>query len=81
MKKIILSFIMIYLLCYLVFVNLSVLKYNEMDFNQNGFVELSEAFQSIDIGTRKVNIDSKICIEYFSLKDGITIFDKCKNSS
>jgi murein L,D-transpeptidase YafK len=78
MKKIILLFILIYLLCYVVFVNLSVLRYNEMDFNKNGFVELSEAFQAIDIGTREVKTDDKICTEYFFLKDGIKIFDRCK---
>ena len=78
MKKLFFFFILIYLLSYVIFANLSILKFHEMDFNKNSFVELSELFEAIDVGTREVKTDDKICIEYFLLKDGVTLFARCK---
>jgi len=81
MKKIIIFFLTTYLFLYILLINLSILKYNEMDFNNNGFVELSESFLALDIGVREVKSVNKICNEYFFLKDGIRIFDRCKKLS
>ena len=78
MKKLFFFFILIYLLAYVVLANLSILKFHEMDFNKNGFVELSELFEAVNVGTREVKTDDKICTEYFLLKDGVTLFDRCE---
>jgi murein L,D-transpeptidase YafK len=48
-----------------------------MDFNKNGFVELTEVFSAIDIAKKEIHKDNKVCIEYYLLKDGITVSDRC----
>jgi murein L,D-transpeptidase YafK len=78
MKKIILIFISLYVVTYILLVNISDIKYQDMDFNKNGFIELSEIIYSTDIRTRVKKTDESYCIEYFSLKDGLTKFEKCK---
>jgi hypothetical protein len=74
MKKIILIFISLYVVTYILLVNISDIKYQDMDFNKNGFIELSEIIYSIDIRTRVNKTNESYCIEYFSLKDGLTQF-------
>ena len=52
-----------------------------MDFNNNGWVELSEAFTAIDIGVRYINKDDKTCKEYYYFKDGLPAYVDCEWNS
>ena len=70
------SFIaLLYILLYSFFIYISILEYKDMDFNKNGWVELSEIFTAIDIGEN--HLDNN-CTEYYFLKDGISFLTKCK---
>jgi hypothetical protein len=52
----------------------------EMDWNANGKTSLFEYMQSSDIGKREVSLEGKICIEYYSYKDGLPIKTVCNNA-
>ena len=72
----VISFIaLLYILLYSFFIYISILEYKDMDFNKNGWIELSETFTAIDIGEK--NLPNN-CIEYYFLKDGLTFLIKCK---
>jgi len=69
------SFIaLLYIFLYGLFVYFSILEYQEMDFNKNGWVEFSEALKAINTSKRKTPNN---CTEYYSLKDGLTILIDC----
>ena len=76
-----LSFIAIYGGLYLFFISKSPMPYKFMDFNKNGWVELSEAFTAMDIGVRYINKNNKTCTEYFYLKDGLEAYVDCEKNS
>ena len=73
--KIIISITLLYILLYSFFVYISILEYKDMDFNKNGWIELSETFTAIDIGEN--HLDNN-CTEYYFLKDGMPFLTKCK---
>ena len=72
--KVIISTALLYILLYSFFVYISILEYKDMDFNKNGWIELSETFTAIDIGEN--HLDNN-CIEYYFLKDGMPFLTKC----
>jgi murein L,D-transpeptidase YafK len=49
-----------------------------MDFDGNGFVSPKEAFLAMDIGKREFESRGRVCKEYFSLKDGLSLSKKCE---
>ena len=53
--------------------------YNELDFNNDGKVGLSDYLQAIDLDKRLVQRDGKICAEYYYLKDGMIFSTKCND--
>jgi len=74
-------FLFVYLSLYLLFISMSPLPYSLMDFNKNGWVELNDAFWAIDIETRKIQKNNKTCLEYYSLKDGLSVYVDCDKTS
>ena len=57
------SFIaLLYILLYSFFIYISILEYKDMDFNQNGWIELSETFTAIDIGENHLNNNFAVLI-------------------
>ena len=63
---------------YVLFVFLSPMPYKFMDFNENGWVELKEAFTAIDIEIKNIESNNKTCKEYFYLKDGSQAYVHCE---
>lgn len=57
----------------------SPLRYSEMDFNHAGRVGLFEADYASSYGKRAVQLDGKKCLEFFSLKDGLTLKIDCSD--
>jgi hypothetical protein len=52
----------------------------EMDWNGDGTTTVSEILESIDIETRRVQIDGKQCVEYYRLKDALPVKTKCNEN-
>ncbi len=52
-------------------------SWNEMDWNQDGTNTLSEVLEASDVGRRAGSKGGKHCIEYYSLKDGLTVRMEC----
>jgi hypothetical protein len=50
----------------------------DADMDKNGFVSPTEAGYYADYGKKSYAENSKNCIEYFSLKDGLTLKKVCK---
>lgn len=73
--KIVVFIALLYILFYSFFVYISILDYKDMDFNKNGWIELSETFIAIDIGENHLENN---CTEYYFLKDGLSFLTKCK---
>lgn len=47
------------------------LKY--MDIDDSGWVSPSEMYQTLDLGVRQRETNGQLCVEIFSLKDGLPI--------
>jgi hypothetical protein len=50
----------------------------EADRDKSGFVSPSEAAYFAECGRRAYTEDGKNCIEYYALKDGLTLKKECK---
>lgn len=48
-------------------------SWSTMDWNNDGKTTLFEFFESSEVGSRKINNNGIVCIEYYSYKDGLTI--------
>jgi len=57
---------------------LSPFSWAEADMDKNGFVSPTEAGYYADYGKRPYIENGKDCIEYFALKDGLTLKKVCK---
>ena len=55
---------------YLHLVGTSPLAFEEMDFDENGFVTFFELAYANSYGTRRITEHEKTCTEYYALKDG-----------
>lgn len=53
-------------------------SWSEADIDKNGFVTSTEADYYANYGTRQYTENDKNCIEYYSLKDGLTLKKTCK---
>ncbi|GLS03352.1 hypothetical protein GCM10007860_04950 [Chitiniphilus shinanonensis] len=53
----------------------------EMDWNEDGTTDLAEVLASLDIGKREIVYRGKHCLEYYSLKDGLTLKTRCGQSA
>ena len=53
----------------------------EMDWDQNGSTSIQEIFMSSDIGKRNIKQSGKMCIEYFSFKDGMSVKIVCPETT
>lgn len=62
---------------YLFLITKSPLSFEEMDFNNSGYVTFSELNYANSYGTRELRENDKICTEFFALKDGLRIKLKC----
>ena len=58
----------------------SPIPYKVVDRDNSGVVSILEAVDSLDVGQRKVVINSINCIEYFWLKDGSPAHTTCSQS-
>jgi hypothetical protein len=58
---------------YLYLIWKSPLEFNEMDFDNNGFVTFSELYYASSYETRKITENGMNCIEYYALKDGFRL--------
>jgi|GEM_PF-844152 len=56
----------------------SPLKYAEMDLDGDGAVSFSEIEYSANYGVREVESHEGKCLEYYALKDGLTLKTVCK---
>ena len=65
------TFILLYFGVIFLHVFYSPLTYNEIDLNNNGFVDFSEALYGGELGERNITLGHKSCIEYYHLKDGM----------
>lgn len=74
-----LVFTSIYTALYIFFVSISPLPYNKMDIDNDGWIELSDVFSAIDVGTRETEIDGVKCLEYYYLKDGLPEYIECNS--
>lgn len=52
-------------------------KVEQMDWDQNGEVTLTEISQASDIDVRFVKVQGKLCKDYYFLKDGLTVKIEC----
>jgi hypothetical protein len=69
--------LVLYLLARVVAVWKQGYSWAEMDWNQDGSTSLGEFFSASDISKRTTKIDDQLCVEYFSLKDGLPIKKRC----
>ena len=53
------------------------LAIQEVDWNGDGQIAVSEVIDAIDIRKRDVLVEGETCKEYFSLKDGLTVRMEC----
>lgn len=51
--------------------------WSEMDWNRNGSTTIVEFFAASDIGTREVQLEEVLCIEYYLYKDGLAVKEVC----
>jgi hypothetical protein len=58
----------------------SPIPYDVVDRDNSGIVSILEALDSLDIGERKVVLNSRNCIEYYWLKDGLPAYTSCIQS-
>jgi len=65
---------------YLYLIKKSPLAFDEMDFDQNGFVTFSELDYASSYGTRQVTENDMSCIEYYALKDGLRLKVVCNGN-
>ncbi len=76
-----LTIVMIIFIGYIVFaltLTFQQIGYAQMDWNNDGRVDLGEIFYAMDVGQREVKQDSQQCIEYFNLKDGLPLKIDCE---
>ncbi len=52
-------------------------KIEQMDWDQNGDLTLTELLQASGIDVRPVKVEGKWCKDYFYLKDGLTVKVEC----
>ena len=62
---------------YLYLLRKSPLAFDELDFDQNGFVTFGELAYSSSYRTREVTENGVRCIEYYALKDGLRLKLAC----
>jgi len=72
------TLIVVIFVAYLYLVEKSPLTFQEMDFNQNGYVTFFELIYANSHGTRAIILDDTSCIEYYSLKDGVRLKLDCE---
>lgn len=63
---------------YLYLIDKSPLTFDEMDFDQNGFVTFSELWYASSYGTRRVTEHGMSCSEYYALEDGLRLKLVCE---
>jgi len=51
-----------------------------MDLDDSGWISLNELYGSLDLGVRENNNDDQICVEIYSLKDGLPVKMICDES-
>ena len=64
---------------YLYLVEKSPLTFQQMDFDQNGYVTFFELNYANSYGTREISMGDISCIEYYALKDGVKLKLECTN--
>jgi hypothetical protein len=55
--------------------------WSERDWNGDGHTSFGEFFEATDIRTRPVTRDARTCVEYFRLKDGLSVRIDCPTST
>ena len=55
--------------------------WSERDWNRDGRTSFGEFFEATDIRTRPVTQDARTCVEYFRLKDGLSVRIDCPTST
>ncbi|PVZ68860.1 hypothetical protein [Pelagibaculum spongiae] len=58
----------------------SPIPYDVVDRDNSGIVSILEALDSLDIGEREIILNSRNCIEYYWLKDGLPAHTNCTQS-
>ena len=58
----------------------SPIPYDVVDRDNSGIVSILEALDSLDIGEREIILNSRNCIEYYWLKDGLPAHTTCTQS-
>jgi hypothetical protein len=51
--------------------------WKEMDWSQKGSTSLADVLKASEIGRRKVTKEAKMCLEYYSYKDGLSVKIDC----
>ncbi len=79
-KKIFLIFLLSIPVIYIlldVFVAYSRFEHDELDWNQDGIIQLSEIFQGAEIIKFSKKTDELICVYYVYSKDGLPVKEVC----
>lgn len=66
---------------YLYLITKSPLSFDETDFDNSGYVTLSELFYASSYGVRALKIGARNCVEYYSLKDGLRLKLECDHTN
>jgi hypothetical protein len=52
-------------------------SWQEMDWQQRGATSIADFLKASDIGKRDIETAGKICVEYYSYKDGLAVKTVC----
>ena len=55
-------------------------SWSEMDWDEKGYTSMEDLWRASDIGKRELLYEGKLCVEYYSYKDGLPIKLKCSQS-
>jgi hypothetical protein len=69
-------------ICYLVVLSFMSWKqgysWKEMDWQQRGTTSIADFLAASDIGKREIEVGGKMCVEYYSYKDGLPVKTLCQ---
>jgi hypothetical protein len=75
---VIIAILWLFIQAYFIF---SRFNWGEMDWNNDKMTTIKEVMESIDIDKRHTQTDDTVCVEYFSLKDALTIKLVCNEKN
>jgi hypothetical protein len=53
-------------------------NWEDMDWQNKGYTSIGDFFAASDIGRREIEIEGKLCFEYYDYKDGLPIKTVCR---